>query len=202
MNSKLVINMGVRYDWFSAVQFEGTDPENPAGIVNLDGEPDANFTFGPVRSAGSDLRGRREAQSRAARRLRLQPGRRRAHRHQRRLGDDVPAPRYAELRDVDRDDFGHSRNPNFSAVEAANLGLRYPIYNEDMLIRYQWIYTPSPLSPVGLLIDPNIQAPYAQVFTGGIQHAFGKATVVDAAYVGTRGYNFRMAQNLQRAGSR
>ena len=63
-----------------------------------------------------------------------------------------------------------------------------------MLIRYQSIYTPSPLSPVGLLIDPNIQSPYAQVFTGGIQHVFGKATVVDAAYVGTRGYNFRMAR--------
>ena len=89
---------------------------------------------------------------------------------------------------------GIPASTNFSAVEAANLNLHYPIYNEDMLIRYQSIYTPSPLSPVGLLIDPNIQSPYAQVFTGGIQHVFGKATVVDAAYVGTRGYNFRMAR--------
>ena len=83
---------------------------------------------------------------------------------------------------------------SFSAVEVASLGLRYPIYNEDMLQRYSAIYTPSPLSPVGLLVDPHIQAPYAHVFTLGVQRAIGSATVADAAYVGTRGYNFRMAR--------
>ena len=56
VNSKLVVNLGVRYDYFGRYMFEATDPENPAGIINLDGEPDPSFTFGPPRPR-QDLRG-------------------------------------------------------------------------------------------------------------------------------------------------
>jgi outer membrane receptor protein involved in Fe transport len=194
VNSKLVINMGVRYDWFSRYMFEGTDPENPAGIVNLDGAPDPSFRFGAVRSADRIFEDDAKINlgPRAGFAYNPDGG-----------GRTVLSGGWGMMfQPLDTQNFetsigmisGIPATTNFSAVEAANLNLHYPIYNEDMLVRYQGIYTPSPLSPVGLLIDPNIQAPYAQVFTGGIQHAFGKATVVDAAYVGTRGYNFRMAR--------
>jgi len=194
VNSKLVINMGVRYDWFSRYMFEGTDPENPAGIINLDGEPDPSFQFGPVRTADRIFEDDANINlgPRAGFAYNPDGG-----------GHTVISGGWGMMfQPLDTQNFetsigmisGIPASTNFSAVEAANLNLHYPIYNEDMLIRYQSIYTPSPLSPVGLLIDPNIQSPYAQVFTGGIQHQFGKATVVDAAYVGTRGYNFRMAR--------
>ena len=79
LNSKLVLNLGVRYDYFGRYKFEATDPENPAGIINLDGEPDPSFTFGPPRSPERDLRGRRVRELRSSCRLRLQSRRGRAH---------------------------------------------------------------------------------------------------------------------------
>ena len=57
VNSKLVVNLGVRYDYFGRYMFEATDPEHPAGIINLDGEPDPTFAFGATASCRPDLRG-------------------------------------------------------------------------------------------------------------------------------------------------
>jgi hypothetical protein len=45
---------------------------------------------------------------------------------------------------------------------------------------------------VGPIIDTHIQAPYANVYTVGIQRTLGSRSVVNAAYVGTRGNNFRL----------
>jgi hypothetical protein len=194
VTSKLVINAGVRYDWFSRYMFEGTDPENPAGIINLDGEPDPSFKFGAPRSADRIFNNDAKVNLGPRVGFAYNPDG---------SGHTVLSGGWGMMfQPLDTQNFetsigmtsGIPATTNFSAVEAANLNLHYPIYNEDMLKRYAGIYTPGPLSPVGLLIDPNIQAPYAQVFTVGLQRAFGRGTVIDGAYVGTRGYHFRMAR--------
>jgi hypothetical protein len=195
VNSKLVLNLGLRYDYFGRYKFEATDPENPAGIINLDGVPDPSFAFGPPRPADKifeDDKG-----------LNLGP----------RLGFAYNPDGNGRMvftggfgmmfQPFDTQNFetaigmisGVPATRSFSAVEIATLGIRYPIYNEDMLKQYSAIYTPGPLSAVNRLVDPHLQAPYAKVFTVGLQRALGRATVVDAAYVGTRGYKFRMSRN-------
>ena len=194
VNGQLVINAGIRYDYFGRYRFEATDAENPAGIINLDGQPDPTFAFGPPRDADhifDDDRG-----------INLAP----------RVGVNYNPDGRGKMvinggwgmmfQPLDAQNFetsigmisGVPASRTFSAVESTALGLHYPIYNEDMLTRYEAIYTPSPLSPVGLLIDPQIQVPYAQVFTAGVQRALTSTIVVDAAYVGTRGNHFRMTR--------
>src|SRR5207244_5678241 len=149
-NAKLVINAGVRYDYFGRYRFEPTDADNPAGIVNLDGAPDPTFSFGAPRSPDrifDDDRG-----------VNLGP----------RVGFAYNADGNGRMvinggwgmmfQPLDTQNFetsigmisGVPASRTFSAVEAAALGLHYPIYKEDMLTRYSQIYTPSPLSPVGL----------------------------------------------------
>ena len=113
VNGQLVINAGIRYDFFGRYRFEATDAENPAGIINLDGQPDPTFAFGPPRDAGPHLRRRSRHQPGAAGRRELQPGRPRQDGHQRRVGHDVPAARRAELRDLDRDDLGRAGVADF-----------------------------------------------------------------------------------------
>jgi outer membrane receptor protein involved in Fe transport len=194
VNAKLVLNLGVRYDYFGRYKFTPTDPDNPAGIVNLDGQPDPSFTFGAPRPADQIFADDRS--------VNLGP----------RLGFAYNPDGAGRMvinggwgmmfQPLDTQNFetsigmisGVPASRTFSAVEAAALNLHYPVYNEDMLTRYAATYTPSPLSPVGLLIDPHIQSPNAQVFTIGIQRALKSATVVEAAYVGTRGSNFRMSR--------
>jgi hypothetical protein len=194
VNSKLVLNVGVRYDYFGRYRFEATDPEHPAGIINLDGEPDPTFAFGAPRPADrifEDDKG-----------VNLGPRIGFAYNPDARGKMVVSGGWGMMFQPLDTQNFetsigmisGVPASRSFSAVEASQLGLRFPIYNEDMLQRYSAIYTPSPLSPVGLLVDPHIQTPYAHVFTVGVQRALGSTTVADAAYVGTRGYHFRMAR--------
>ena len=133
VTSKLVINMGVRYDWFSRYVFEGTDPENPAGIINLDGLPDPSFTFGAPRSADRIFEDDAK--------LNLGPRVGFAYNPDG-GGHTVLSGGWGMMfQPLDTQNFetsigmisGIPATTNFSAVEAANLGLRYPIYNEDML---------------------------------------------------------------------
>src|SRR5439155_26406614 len=177
--ARLVINAGVRYDYFGRYRFEPTDADNPAGIVNLDGAPDPTFSFGAPPSPDrifDDDRG-----------VNLGP----------RVGFAYNADGNGRMvinggwgmmfQPLDTQNFetsigmisGVPASRTFSAVEAAALGLHYPIYNEDMLTRYSQIYTPSPFSPVGLLVDPQIQVPYAHVFTLSIQRAIKSSTFVE-----------------------
>src|SRR5213594_2203377 len=50
VNSKLVINLGARYDYFSHFVATPADPAAPAGLFNFNGLLDNQFHFGPFRS--------------------------------------------------------------------------------------------------------------------------------------------------------
>ena len=80
------------------------------------------------------------------------------------------------------------RRRDFSRAEAAALGLRWPVYNEDMIRLFQTINTGNP--EVTVLMDPHIQGPYAMVYTLGIQRALNPYIVFEAAYLGTVGEKY------------
>jgi len=194
VSSKLVVNAGVRYDFFGRYRFTATDPQHPAGIINLNGEPDPTFAFGSPRPADrifEDDKG-----------INLGPRIGFAYNPDARGRTVVSGGWGMMFQPLDTQNFetsigmieGVPASRSFSAVEVGQLGLRFPIYNEDMLQRFSAIYTPSPLSPVGLLVDPNIQTPYAHVFSIGVQRAIGSSTVAETSYVGTRGHHFRMTR--------
>ena len=194
LSSKLVLNLGVRYDYFGRYKFEATDPENPAGIINLDGEPDPSFTFGPPRSPDEIFEDDASGNFGPRAGFAFNPDEE---------GRTVISGGWGMMfQPLDPQNFetsigmieGVPASRTFSAAEASALGLQYPVYNEDMYRRYASIYTPGPLSAVGLLIDPTIQVPNAQVYMVGVQRAIGATTVADVAYVGTRGNHFRMAR--------
>ncbi len=194
IGSKLVLNLGVRYDYFGRYVFTPLDPENPAGIVNLDGEPDPSFTFGPPRSPDEIFENDEG--------INIGPRVGFAYNPDGRGAMVISGGWGMMFQPLDTQNFetsigmisGVPATRTFSTAEAALLGLKYPIYNEDMLTYYSKIYQPGPLSAVGLLIDPNIQAPNAQVFSIGVQRAIGSTLVADVAYVGTRGDHFRMTR--------
>src|SRR5204863_3681338 len=53
LNSKLVVNAGVRYDAFGRFKIRGVDPTDKTccGFINLDGDVNPSFTFGAPRPA-------------------------------------------------------------------------------------------------------------------------------------------------------
>jgi hypothetical protein len=192
VSSKLVVNLGVRYDYFGVLRVKGLDPEHPAGVLNLDGQPDPSFTFGPPRSPdsiGEDDKG-----------INVGPRIGLAYNPDGR-GNTVITSGWGLLfqgvsaQILESMQFGTTRGirslHSFSAADVRALGLRYPMYNEDFTQLLEAITTPGPLTSVGPLMDPQMQAPYAHVYTAGLQRMLSSATVINVAYLGTRGHQFR-----------
>lgn len=192
VNSKLVVNLGVRYDYFGRIRVKGLDPEHPAGFINLDGQPDPSFTFGPPRSPDKIVEDDKGINVGPRIGLAYNPDGN---------GTTVISGGWGLLfQSIEPQAFesmqigttsGIRSVQSFSALEVRNLGLQYPIYNEDMARFLEATITPGPLTSVGPLQDPHIQAPYAQVYTVGLQRALSSATVLNAVYLGTRGHHFR-----------
>jgi len=186
LNRKLTVNLGLRYDYFGRYRITGVN--EPAGYVNLDGQPNENFTFGPQRPLD-------------------------------RIYDDDAGlnlgPRIGFAYDVDgqgktivnggwgmmfqpyeNQPFEQSisnvaipRNLTYTVQEAAAAGLKWPFYSNDLAD----VLKSRNLPPiVGELINPQLQGPYAMVFTVALARALTNSLVVEGAYVGTRGYKFSM----------
>jgi hypothetical protein len=80
----------------------------------------------------------------------------------------------------------------WTRAEAARLGLKYPMYRDDLteLIIAESKTAGAPL--IGARFNPNFSPPYAMNYTLGFQRALNSSTSVDLAYVGTRGVKFTM----------
>ena len=186
VNSKLVINLGIRYDFFGRYRIEGL--HEPASIINLDGHPDENFSFGPLRPADhiyDDDAG-----------INLGPRVGFAYNPDQR-GRTVYTGGWAMMfQPYDNQPFEQSianvrvpRDLTYTVQEASAQGLKWPLYSNDV----RDALLAQDLPPIiGELIDPQLQAPYAVVYTIGMQRALSDTLVLDLAYVGTRGYKYPM----------
>ena len=195
LHPKLVLNLGIRYDYFGRFRADPADPANPAGIINRDGPLTPNFAFGPERSPDEIVEDDKGINVGPRIGFAYNPDGN---------GNTVVSGGWGLMfQSIDPQIFeslqigmrsGLPVNLNFSAAEVAALGLKYPTYSED--IAHKLETTPNLpagyTTLVGPIIDTHIQAPYANVYTVGIQRTLGSRSVVNAAYVGTRGNNFRL----------
>jgi outer membrane receptor protein involved in Fe transport len=195
VNPKLVINVGVRYDYFGRYRISGADPNVPASIVNLDGLLDANFNFGPLRPLDriyEDDKG-----------LNLGPRAGFAYNIDGRGRTVLNGGWGMMFQPFDTQNFEPSisniklpRAQSYTVQEAAARGLRWPLYSNDLAQQLLGQNLP-PI--VGILIDPHLQSPYAMVFSVGLQRALNSSLVTEVAYVGTRGYKFGMSRTYNEA---
>ena len=183
--SRLVLNLGVRYDYFS--NFVATPASQfPAGLFNLDGLRDeSTFTFGPFRDPKNPF----------------EP-------------DPINiGPRVGFAWTVDQSNrtvvrggasvmysplvWGTFNNavangPTqpfrviYTKAEAAAAGLRFPVYNEDVLP----LVKGSTQTQVSDVFDPKIHAPYSINTYLGVQRSLGATLMLETAYVGTQGFEF------------
>ena len=189
VNPKLVINAGIRYDYFGRWQLVSKDSVYQAGVPNLDGQPDRDFNFGPFRPLDSiydddkginlgprlgfayDVDGGKTIVS-GGWGLMFQP-----YDAQTLESSIAPVPLPGSL--------------TYSVQEAAAKGLRWPFYMKD---HAQQLLAQNPPPIAGTLIDPHLQASYAMVYTASLQRALTPTMAIETSYVGTRGYKFTMAR--------
>ncbi len=191
ITSKLTLNIGLRYDYYSNTVVNPLDPKNPAFFNNLDGLLDNQFHFGPWRDPNNPYESD---------------------------GWVNMGPRFGFAYNPDgngktviRGGYGILFSPQMqgniqqsvatktvpfrtflSKAEAASSGLVFPVYNDDARKVVEARSLQSGIVNVFAVFDPHFQNPYSMNMYFGIQHALSANWMLESAFVGTRGVKFPM----------
>jgi len=195
VNSRLVLNLGMRYDFYSNNVVKPTG-DVPVGIVNLSPATDLHkFNFGPARPLDNPVENDGWAN--------LGP----------RLGfaydfdgkgktvvrggfgvlfaGQVPA--------LYRQSVSHPVVPFriiYSAAEAQRLGIRYPFYAEEVLPIAERDVAASGRTLIFSVLDPELQNPYTMNFQLNVQRSLGQDLMLEVGYVGVRGVKFPLQRRF------
>ncbi len=189
VNSRLVLNLGLRYDFYSNNVVKPTG-DVPVGIVNVSPATDLRkFDFGPPRPLDNPVE----------------------HDGWANLG-----PRLGFAYDFDgkgttvvRGGFGvlfagqvpalyrqsvaHPVVPFriiYSRAESQRLGIRYPFYAEEILPIAERDVAASGRRLIFSALDPELQNPYTMNFQLNVQRSLGQDLMLEVGYVGVRGVKF------------
>jgi len=186
---RLVLNLGLRYDRFGAFVATGKPPDDLTAIYNPNGLLDSEkFIWGSLRDVKKPIE-----------------------------NDDFNfGPRFGFAYTVDskgdfavRGGFGvnfsgfdgtgfettPNRGPslpvtvNFSRAESVQYGLKFPVYNEDMVAI---VLSQNRGPQASNRINPEFQSPYAMNYSLEIQRALTPSLVFETGYAGSRGVKFNL----------
>ena len=188
ISSRLVLNLGVRYDYFGRYLAKPTDEKAPAYLWNLDGLLDNQFHFGPVRDkfhafnddAGANIgprvgfaynvdgKGNTVVRGGLSVMFAPQPWDTMANA----VGNSPTIPFRIQL----------------SRTELIQQNLRFPSFNEDALR----IASSSNRILIADTFDPKVQSPYSMNVYFGVERSITPTLMIESAFVGNRGVKFRM----------
>jgi len=192
VNPRLVVNLGVRYDFFGHYVARPEDPTETAGFFNLDGLLDRQFHFGGFRDPSNPVESDRWVNIGPRVGFSYNPDGR---------AKTVVRGGFGVMFGVQpTDDFNSAvsrtkdvtRQVVFSRAEGLALGLRYPVFNEEVLPKL----TASSQLQRDYIMDPHMQNPYSMNFYLGMQRELTGSTMIESAFVGTRGVKFRLRRQF------
>jgi len=186
VNRKLVLNLGLRWDYFSDITTTGVGADRSPYVFNA---PliFPSFQLGPARFGKDQLPSRADPLNvgpRVGFAYDLDGGGKTVIRGG--VGvmyNSVNASLFA-LGTIIDPKFPY--RSTFSRAENVRLGIRYPAYNEDVLEK---VASGSAL-PSYQLVDPDIDASYAINYTLSVQRALSSSLVLETAFVANRGVKF------------
>jgi len=189
VNSRLVINLGIRYDFYSNMVARPTT-NNPVGFYNLAPPTDwSKFNFGKVMDPehpynndgwvnlgprfgfAYSLDGKSNTVIRGGFGVLYSP----------------------QMPGMVRQAVAHPVIPfrvSWSLDEARSLGLKFPAYNDDMAAIVERQSATSSVRFPFSAINPGLQNPYAMHYQFNVQHALTSSLMLETGYVGVRGVKF------------
>ena len=186
LSPKLVVNLGLRYDWFNHAVARGSTQGCPC-IYNPDGIRDSNFTIGPLRPVDKPFE---SDKLNFGPRIGLvyNPD---ADRTVIRLGfGTIFAPLNGTLYNGTFIMVSSTfpQRSIFLTQDLRQLGLRYPAYNEDVLKLVQ-----SGTAVGGFdVLDPHVTAPYSFQWDLTLQRALTRTLILESGFIANRGVKFVM----------
>lgn len=193
VNSRLTLNMGLRYDYFTRM-IARPDQNSGSYLINPDGLLDNRFNVGPIRPLESPYENDP---------INIGP----------RLGFAWNVD--GKSKTVIRGGTGFIFSPQvigniwnlvgapnvpkrilFSRQDAVTLGLKYPMYNDDLRKVVERQANAEGFTNIFGLIHPQLASPYTHHYSFGIQHDLGHNFGLESALVGVRGTKFPMWRPL------
>ena len=193
LSSRLTLNLGLRYDYFNHMTVQQED-NSGAFLPNPDGLLDRNFNVGKLRPKDSPY---------DADKLNLGP----------RFGFAYNVGGAGKT--VIRGGTGFIFSPqvigniwnfvgaenipksvSFSRQEAINLGLKYPLYNDDFRKVIVDQAAAEGYTNIYGLINPHLQSPYTHHYSLGFQRQVTSTLALESAVVGVRGTKFPMFRGM------
>ncbi len=183
VSPKLVLNLGLRYDFFGRMTVRGLDGGKSPALYNPPFIDFPNFVLGPFRHMVDDGYDN-DAKNFGPRfgfaynpdgkgKIVVRGG----------FGIMFSPPNLSIFEQTMINSLDAPFRTELSRAELARLGIRFPAYAEDVLILVQG----GAAVPAYQLVDPKLKAPYAMNFTLGFQCALSGTMMLESAFVGTRG---------------
>jgi hypothetical protein len=188
VTSNLVLNLGVRYDFFGKYIAEPTDPNAPAYLFNLDGLLDRQFHFGPPRDKLNPFEN--DGWVNIGPRIGFAYNVGGSSKTVLRGGFSVmfaPQP-WDTLANAVAKSVTIPFRISYTRTELLQLGIRYPAFNEDALR----LASGGSKTLIADTFDPHIQSPYSMNLYFGIERSITPTLMVESAFVGNRGVKFRL----------
>lgn len=186
---KLVINLGLRYDYFSHVVARPMDSNAPASFNNLDGLLNDKFQFGGWRDPDNAYESDKW--------VNMGP----------RLGFSYNPD--GKSKTVFRGGFGILFSPHMQGLvkqsvatktvpfrtilskqDAARANFRYPTFNDDARVFVETEAIRTGRLNLFAAFDPKLQNPYSMNLYFGIQRELSSTLVLETAFVANRGVKF------------
>ncbi len=192
VTSRLTLNMGLRYDFYSNFSAKGEGGTPDAGLYNPSFmSMDGRFDVGPFRPASKPYEN--DANGLAPRfGFAYNPD-----------GENKTSIRGGfglMFSNIVPEDFWNlvSSAPNvpyrvnFTSADINRFGIKYPDYNDNFMTYVQELIQTTPITNVTGIYNPNLQSPYTLQYTLDIQRQLTPTLMFQTAYVGTRGVKFIM----------
>ncbi len=199
VNSKLVINLGARYDFYSKMVARGMDPRSGAGFFNLDGLRDTSYTFGAFRDPENPYNNDAKVNLGPRVGFSYNPGAKGNTTirggvgvlfspHMQGLLKQAVATRTVPFRTI------------LSRAEAARYNMHYLSFNDEGRKVVEAESTRTGKANVFAAFDPNFQNPYSVSLYFGVQRALTNTLMLETAFVGNRGIKFAMHRTFNQVG--
>ncbi|MGH9632722.1 MAG: TonB-dependent receptor domain-containing protein, partial [Bryobacteraceae bacterium] len=187
VNPKLVINLGLRYDFFGKFVAEPTT-DAPAGLFNLDGLLDDRFTFGPFRDANDPFENDAWANFGPRLGFSYNPDGRGATVIRGGFGVMFSPLMWGTFNNAVSSSQTVPFRVNLVRAEVERLNLKFPAFNEDI----RPLVEVSSQVQVADIFKPDIEAPYSMNVYLGVQRSLSNSLMLETAFVGNRGVKFFM----------
>jgi hypothetical protein len=193
INPSLTLNLGLRYDYFGHL-VANEDQNSGCFLFNPDGLRDNKFTVGPTRPTDDaydsdrvnfgprfgfayNLGGKGKTVIRGGTGFIFSP---------QVIGNmwNLVGTKYVPKRIL------------FSRQDAISLGLKYPMYNDDLRKVVERQAIAEGYTNIFGLINPHLQSPYTHHYSLGIQRELTSTLGLETALVGVRGTKFPMWRPL------